>query len=166
MATISHASKRFVVAYILLVGLPLLGLVGVLKVGHSVSAPVSIDGAWKLDVDNPVSGPCGKALASLPTSAFNISQSGKNLVLNLNSRPAGSATIDGNRFNGVLELSDVPVDDQACPNHSTLHLLASVDAKTEPRVMTGTISVNGCARCATMNYQAVRQDSAAKRGTR
>jgi hypothetical protein len=173
MARISAASRRFAIAYILLVGLPLLGLVGVLKAGRRVSAPISVDGGWKLDatVSKPLSGSCSKPLVSLQDSTLTISQSGKNLVLSLNrgSKSMGSGVIDGTAFSGTIPLSNTgtaAADDAGCGSNPWLTLTASVDPKAQPRSMLGTIAVNGCSSCATMTYRAVRQSPVAKGETR
>ncbi|HEY3971924.1 MAG TPA: cation:proton antiporter [Candidatus Sulfotelmatobacter sp.] len=45
----SHKSRNFVVAYALLVGLPLLGLGAVLRTGRTTQAPTAIGGVFKLE---------------------------------------------------------------------------------------------------------------------
>jgi len=149
MRLISATSKKFIVAYILLVGLPLLGLAGVLKAGRHLSAPVSVDGAWKLD-NQLASGQCSQTLAGLQDSGLNISQSGQNLVLTSGPRSTGSGSIDGTDFSGSISLNE----DQAC---GTANLTASIDNKTEPRSMSGTIYFAGCPNCTPLTYRAVRQ---------
>ena len=47
----SPTNRNFVMAYIVLVGLPLLGLVGVLRNGRALSAPVSVEGRWTFQAD-------------------------------------------------------------------------------------------------------------------
>ena len=61
-----QSNRNFIIAYILLVGLPVLGLVGVLKTGRGVAAPISLDGTWTLQADSSrlASLPCGKSLAT------------------------------------------------------------------------------------------------------
>ena len=46
-----NTSRNFVVAYIVLVGLPLAGLAGVLRSGRNLAAPMSVDGSWKVEAD-------------------------------------------------------------------------------------------------------------------
>jgi hypothetical protein len=46
----AHNNSRFATAYVFLVIFPLLGLVGVLKRGHDLAAPVSVEGLWKLQI--------------------------------------------------------------------------------------------------------------------
>lgn len=47
----SPANRKFVVAYILLVGLPVLGLIGVLRVGRKLAAPVAVRSTVKLEAN-------------------------------------------------------------------------------------------------------------------
>src|SRR2546430_13404224 len=84
----SKANRDFIIAYVVLVGLPILGLVGVLKTGRTLGAPFSVDGTWKLQADavRLQALPCGKSLAS-PDIAMSVSQSGANFTLDLVSGP-------------------------------------------------------------------------------
>lgn len=163
MGRISSTNRNFLIAYILLVGLPLLGLVGVLRAGRRVSAPISVDGAWKLESASAISlsQPCAKSIASLQDSTMAISQSGRSLVLTLNSgaNATGQGVIEGTAISGTIPLNDGPAEDSACGKNSVLTLTGNIDPKAEPRSLTGIIVVDGCSSCATMNYRAVRQSS-------
>src|SRR5712691_9738620 len=92
----SHTNRNFVIAYILLVGLPLLALAGVLKSGRSLNAPFSVDGAWKLDAEaaHASTAPCGGFLSSVSNSQISISQSGTSLVIGLGGKTTTS-TLSG-----------------------------------------------------------------------
>ena len=48
----THANRNFVVAYILLVGLPILGLLGILHVGHALNAPHTLTSASRTEADS------------------------------------------------------------------------------------------------------------------
>jgi hypothetical protein len=164
----SRTGRNFVVAYILLVGLPLLGLAAVLRVGRSISPPISIDGNWRIEADASrlSTQPCGKTLSSFANGSLGISQSGKTLVLTFDnaSRTSAMGSLDGN----VIKVSSVPLRDSAgdpaCGGNQSPTLTATVDAKTEPKSLTGTLSVSGCASCAPVTFRAVRQPKAAAVG--
>jgi|CZKD01.1.fsa_nt_gi hypothetical protein len=155
----SHTSRNFVVAYVLLVGLPLLGLAGVLRTGRTLVAPISVDGVWKIEADASrlSGGPCSKTLASLSNTSVGISQSGKNLVLTFNnpSKTAASGTLDEKN----LKASIVPVRDSLsdCGADQSLALTATVDPKSEPRSLTGVLMVSGCSSCTPVEFHATRQ---------
>src|SRR5271169_3891252 len=148
MGRISPANKNFIVAYILLVGLPLLGLAGVMRSGRGLSAPISVDGVWKFAMDsaNLPAGKCSKSLVSLQDSLVTVSQSGKGLTLSFNSasRAAGSGVIEGTTLNAAFSLHEVSANEPGCGADSVLTLAATIDPKAEPRSMVGTISVSGC----------------------
>jgi hypothetical protein len=166
MGRISSANRNFIVAYILLVGLPLLGLASVLRTGRALSAPISVDGVWKFGMDGAdlPAGRCSRSLASLQDSLVTISQSGKGLTLSLDngSRAAGSGVIEGTALNAAFPLSAVSANEPGCGAASVFTLAATIDPKSEPRSMLGTISVDGCASCPSVKYRAARQARSAR----
>ena len=161
----SHNNRNFAIAYILLVALPVLGLVGVLKRGRSLSAPISVDGAWKLQADSSrlAVTPCGKFLASITNTAIIISQSGRNFTLSVanSSIPTGAGVIEGNTIKIAFSLTDA---EMGCKNGHALSLTATVDTKADPRSLVGMLSVNGCSSCTPVEIYGLRQASAGKKG--
>ena len=155
----SRTGRNFVVAYILLVGLPLLGLAGVLKVGRGISAPTSIDGTWKLDADTSVlaAQPCGKTISSLLSSSLVISQSGKTLVLTSNSASKTTAmgTLQGKDI--AASFATAASSTPGCGTDSRISLAAVVDPKSDPRTLSGTLLASDCASCGSVPFHAVRQ---------
>jgi hypothetical protein len=160
----SHSSRNFVVAYILLVGLPLLGLAGVLRSGRSLTAPLSVDGVWKIETDAArlAVQPCAKSLSTF--SSVVISQSGKRLVLTFNdpAKTVASGALDGRGLKAAI----VPMQDSSlhagCDQGLTL--AATIDPKSEPRALTGVLSVTGCPSCAPIEFHALRQPRGANGG--
>src|SRR5215472_8504578 len=85
----SVSTRDMVFAYVCLVGLPLLGLLGILRAGRHLTPPISMAGTWTLDADFsavPV-GHCTQVLANVLHGAVDISQSGDRLLLTLNDAP-------------------------------------------------------------------------------
>jgi hypothetical protein len=151
----SRTSRNFVVAYIFLVGLPLLGLVGVLRSGRHLVAPISVDGSWRFDADAKSDGEiaCG-SVSTLLNSPLVISQSGRKLEVSFK----GTAVAPGLLEDKNLKWS-MPVGSEsngACGSGSVT-VAAVVDPKSEPRSMTGQLSFAGCASCAPLHFRAVRQ---------
>lgn len=140
----SNANRNFIVAYILLVALPLACLGAVFKAGRKLTAPVSIDGTWNLEADlSQISSlACGKALNTLG-STFVISQSGKNFILTpQGAKVEAAGSIDGTELKArVLRSADATKED-ACAAPEIL-LQASIDPKAHPKTLTGTISADG-----------------------
>jgi len=157
MVRISPTNRNFIVAYILLVGVPLLGLAGVLKAGHALTAPISIDGSWTL-ATSPATG-FGQTLQN---SVLTISQSGNGLVVSINGglNTTGAGTLAGATVDAALPLPATAA--YQCGNDATLALNAAIDSKAEPKTMLGTISVKGCASNADLSYRAVRQSHSKK----
>lgn len=150
----SSTNRRFIVAYILLVGAPLAALVGVLKVGRNLSAPVSIDGVWKVQVDttNSAPDPCGQAASSLLDSPIVVSQSGRSLEITFKgaSNAAVPGELDGTAIKTSLRTSE-------CTNDQFVNLVAFVDPKSVPRTLTGSLAVANCASCSPLQFHAVRE---------
>jgi Kef-type K+ transport system membrane component KefB len=86
----SRAGRNFVVAYILLVGLPLLALVGVLRRGRAVTAPVATNAAWKA-----------------PGDSVKQSASSQSSTSETNSQPEGRGMPMPNLFTLVLQIAVV-----------------------------------------------------------
>ncbi len=164
----SHTNRNFILAYTFLVALPVLGLVGIVKSGRSLTAPISVDGLWLLQAD-PVrlaALPCGKTLAETPDTALAISQSGRNftftLLNNLNS--TGSGELDGTTLRASLPPSATSYDDAECRAGRELSLVAKVDPKANPRSLVGALSVNHCPACVAVEFRAVHQSPPEKKG--
>ena len=163
----SHNNRNFILAYILLVGLPIVGLIGVLKSGRKLTAPVSVDGLWHLQVDSGrlAALPCGKALADSPDTELAISQSGKNFTLTLSNGPKSTASgaLDGTALQASIAPSADWSAQSGCGNGRELSLIATVDTKADPRTLTGLLSINNCPSCDAVEIRAVRQTPPARK---
>jgi len=151
----SSTNRRFVVAYILLVGLPLAGLAGVLKTGRHLTAPISIDGKWKVEAaaSHPTN-PCDQAIASLLSYNLIVSQSGRSLELTLGAGSKSSGQLDGTKLSASFATA-------ACPDDQPVTLMASIDGKSDPKTLTATLT---CASCSPLEFHAVRQPKAQSGG--
>jgi len=140
----------------------LLGLVGVLRSGRSLTAPFSVDGAWKVEsVANrlPASA-CNNFFSSVSNAPLSISQSGKTLVVTLSGTKTAAGTLDGETIKAQFPGADRDREDKsgtAACGDSALTLTATLDPLAEPRTLTGTLSVEGCSSCAPLEFRAVRQ---------
>jgi len=151
-------NRKFAIAYVFLVLLPVAGLAGILRYGRNLTAPISVDGTWTLRADPAQLSalPCGKSLAA--SQAFTISQSGKIFTLTLPGNSKGIlGQIEGSNLSAQLPSS---MSGSGCGGD--LMLIATVDHKTEPRSLAGTLSVNGCSSCTPVEFHAVRDTPTAK----
>ena len=166
MAYISPSNRKFLIAYLLLVGLPLLGLAGILKAGRTLSTSISVDGNWKFETDPAklAALPCMQSFTSLQDSVVNISQSGKELVLlrDQGGKTAGSGVIEDTTVTAMLPQPVASLGEGACQSNG-LRLLATVDPKAKPKSMVATVSLNGCASCTAIEFRAVRQVNPGKK---
>lgn len=159
----SYTNKRFVIAYCFLVILPILGLMEILKKGERMSAPSSVAGIWKLEANAVKLATllCGKSTPATQESLVTISQSGKNLVLALNSGRAasGPGVIEG----GIIKASLLPLPEGpnqlACVSGRLLTLNATLDAGVDLGSLTGELSLDACSSCMALDFHAARQVS-------
>ena len=163
----SGSSRNFVLAYVFLVILPLVGLAGILRAGRSVTAPVSIDGLWTMRVDSAQldSLPCGKMLAAAPEKTIAIAQSGRSFVLIFPSGPkvTASGTLDGTSLSAWLKWPAESADN-SCVAGSQLAVLAQLDRKTGGTLLNGTLTSADCPSCAPVEFRAERQTPATPKG--
>ncbi len=151
----SRTSRNFVVAYIFLVGLPLLGLAGVLRSGRHLSAPISVDGTWKIEADAKTlaSSSCA-SVSTLLNSPLVISQSGPNLEVSFKGKPEFTGMLEDKNLKSAMSLGS---DSNAACGSGAMTLAAVVDPRSEPRSMTGQLSFAACPSCAPLDFRAVRQ---------
>jgi hypothetical protein len=152
------------------VALPLLGLVGILRSGRSLTAPLSVDGAWKIEsgASHLSASPCGNFLSSVSSAPLSISQSGRSLVVTLSGAKFTTGTLDGKTIKAQFSGTDRRGEDKsgaAACGDGGLNLTATLDPQAEPRTLSGTLSVEGCSSCAPVEFRAVRQPRSAG-GTR
>jgi hypothetical protein len=163
----AHTNRNFILAYVLLVGLPLIGLLAVLRSGRSLTAPISVDGLWQIQADPArlAALPCGKSIAAAPDTALAISQSGRNFTLSLANGPKteASGVLEGHTLKASLAPSVAWSAEPGCGENRELSLVATVDSKAEPQSLAGYFSVNHCPACAPVEFHAIRQ--ASKKGS-
>ena len=164
---ISHTNRNFVLAYIFLVALPIAGLVAILKSGRSLSAPYSVDGAWKIESRDSSSSACSNVLSAVAKAPLSISQSGKSLVVTVSGARTAMGTLEGKIIQAQFAGDATRVSDKSgteCGD-GALTLSATLDPLTEPRTLSGTIALEGCNSCVPLEFRAARQPKAAG-GTR
>lgn len=136
---------KALVHYVFLVGLPVLGVLGVLHIGQNLKAPASVGGNWSLAWDAVPDGGCPALPASTNAASLFISQSGPHLVMELNS---GAKT----NLNGVLDELHIT---GTVAEVETAVFQATVDRQPEPHQMSGFFAPPGCATV--YAFTAVRQ---------
>jgi hypothetical protein len=160
----SHENRNFILAYIFLVGLPVLILVGVLKSGRTLSAPFSVDGTWKFQTQASQASvsPCSNFFAQVSNQPLTISQSGNVLVITLNNgAKTTTGALDGKSLKA--QFTGAPDSNSANCSDRALTLTATLDPQTDPRTLRGTLSAENCSSCS-LEFNAARQPRAAAGG--
>jgi len=159
-------SKRsLVLTYLGLVGIPLLALVGILRVGANLHPPISIAGPWNVDLDSSSlsNTPCVVQLTSSQPLAFDITQSGRDLTIALNNPQKTSllAGLEGLHLAGnhsevfVSNTNDAP----GCAESGEVNIAATIIREGDSRSMTGTLNFSRCPGCQSIAFHAVRQNT-------
>ncbi|MBZ5506091.1 MAG: hypothetical protein LAO78_11580 [Acidobacteriia bacterium] len=141
---------RFFLAYIFLVGLPLSGMVGILRYGRNVAAPTGLQGTWKLLVEDSRCGPSG-----IPLQDITIMQSGKNLVFYLNSMRIGEGAVERSDFMASILLfpSSLPAADRVWQRK--ISMKGRVKDKEDPKVIEGEFDLEGGRVCGLFVFRAL-----------
>ncbi len=154
-----------ITAYACLVGIPLLGLIGIVRAGRRLVAPLSVGGNWNIEADFALwaDKPCGDLLAGARQPALSISQSGDRLVIALNNRQATEliGTIRATFLRAGSE--DPPASGiDNCSAAQPIGVTATVKNQGEQRTLTGTLRLNTCEACPPVAFRAVRQPAQKK----
>jgi hypothetical protein len=162
---VSHSNRNFAVAYVFLVALPIVGLVGILKSGRNLKAPTSVDGAWSVQATatSGTSSSCMSALGLSADTRVTISQSGNNFGISFG-KAAGTGLIEGTSLQASLKPAGPFPAAPNCGGDGSVLLTATVDVKASPRVLAGALSVAGCPPCESVEFHAVKQASTQKKG--
>lgn len=147
---------KVIVAYIAFVGFPVLGLLGILRIGRDLTAPVSVAGLWKVTINVDQSASCMREIASLQENSISIVQSGHSLVLTIGKGKEISAagTIAGTEVTATLIVATTLTRER--PSDGTLVINARVDSHAQPRTLEGTISPAQGTSCTPVSFHATR----------
>jgi hypothetical protein len=165
---VKPTNRSFVLAYLLLVALPLLGLVGLLRIGRTLTAPVSVGGLWRIQLNarNVATLPCAASLA-VTDASFTISQSGRSFTLK-SASPSMSSTsgsIEGTTIKASIAIVPSMTWETGCDRGYVLTLTATVDSNVSARHLVGVLSVDGCPACVPVGFLAVREDPTQIKGS-
>ncbi len=147
--------------YAFLVGVPILGLLGILRLGEGLTPPVSVGGAWSVEVSSQTvvdDSACGNSLIHSDQPVLSISQSGPRLLLTFNN--AEKTTLAGEIHDVTITAGVGPESAPTAAKASdddvgAIHLEASLDRQTEPDRLLGALTLTECHT--TAPFTAVRQ---------
>ena len=149
---------KAVLLYLALVGLPVLGVAGVLRLGGRIEAPPDIGGVWRAEIAPAVQlvPPCVELTPD--ATAFDVVQSGVHAGVTLNdpARTRLDATLRGARLWGrAAQLPLLGTARAACPG-APLELAADFSTDGRDAQLVGHLWAGGCAACAPLSFRAER----------
>ena len=135
---------KTVANYLMLVGFPVLGVLGVLSLGQNLMSTMCIQGPWTMAVSKPsASSSCQEQFEQTEQGGFSISQSGPQFSVSFKGEPP--AVLYG-------QVQDADVNATAphfsfLKNENSSHptqLRATIDRQTKPARLWGVLSFNNC----------------------
>ena len=133
--------------YLVLVGLPVLGVLGVLQLGQGLTAPKALAGAWTFVPSSfsPEASACPVTTSVTQIDTLTVAQSGPKLTLKL-----GELRVDG-QVDGSTVRATSP--------------LFTLDADVgSPELMRGTLTFPTCPASPVLAFSALRQLRGQERG--
>jgi len=157
-------NARLIAAYVSLVGLPALALIGVLRTGGRLTAPPFIGGAWTVESDMKALAaiPCAGAVIHGQAPVLAISQSGGYLYAGLGD-PADTSlagSVEGREI--AIRISNTTaVAAGLCRADNPVMLTAKLERDKDTATLIGEITAAGCADCRPVTFRASRKTAAA-----
>jgi hypothetical protein len=150
-----------VLTYVVLVGLPMLGVLEALQLGRGLRAPTRVVGKWVLQPDASYTGGsnCVKLLSLLKDPVLSMSQSGTHLVLSFNDGLKTSLTGSIEQTSLAASVSSQPessVGEAGCDG-GRIYLKAIVEGEPEQQRLSGTLMMPGCHECSPVSFTGLRQ---------
>jgi hypothetical protein len=156
---------RHLLAYLLFVGLPLTGLLGVLRLGQGIRAPQAVHGSYAVTrLESP--DPCQAWLLG-GDSSLTMTQSGQQVTATLSPTAAVvlRGTVSGSTLTlaGVVPPGAVPAR-AGCPAGDTVRITGLARRAPNHGRLDGTLGFSHCGGCPPVEFTAVRQPHPRGRG--
>ena len=151
--------NRLLLGYLSLVGLPLLALVGTLRKGEGLKAPPFLAGEWRMQpVSSSQGSPCEWPFTD-PGATLTIVQSGTDVTVTVEGRQSFSTRMEDGRISGTALGSERGT----CKAGADLQLRAVPAESAGRRILTGQLSVVGCAACKPIEFSGSKVQQAERR---
>lgn len=150
-------SRRLFVEYLLMVGVPLILLLGVLHQGRTLKAPTEIQGSWKfaLNGSTPM-GSCDPGAWDVDGFAMSISQSGSYLSATMFS--SGQRELRGRSEGSDLWFESVELNGPSLSS-DLLRLTGTVKNENGRKLIRGTLLMPRRVDCAPVGFEARLQSA-------
>jgi len=143
----ARSGARSLVVYLALVGLPLAGLSGVLRVGAKLTAPWVVGGAYRLSEGNE------RCLGLSSDESLRVEQSGRYLRISAG-RASASAILEHERIHAVLTPVAGPCRGQRVVLEA--RVASATTDLSAPAHLTGVLEAQACVPCASASFHAQR----------
>jgi hypothetical protein len=156
-------TRRLLIEYSLLVGVPFILLLGVLHRGQALKAPADIQGNWQLAVNgsSAAGSSCETILRSLDGSPMTITQAGSYLTAGIVNHE--HAILQGRSEGRSLWLESVPSKDSVL-NGDMLRLTGTVVDEQGDRVIRGMLLMPRMVDCPPQAFEATSPSGDRGRG--
>lgn len=148
-------SRRLLIEYLLMVGLPLVLMLAVLHQGRTIEAPAEVQGSWKFTLSgSTATGSCDPVLQDVAGFAISISQSGSYLTATmLNSE---HRVLRGRSEGSDLWFESVPLNGR---NHSSelFRLTGTIRNAQGRKLIRGTVLMPRRVDCPPLAFEAQLQ---------
>jgi hypothetical protein len=143
--------------YLVLVGIPIVGVFGIVRLGRDLKPPISVGGVWNIEGSPRPAGvlPCNN-FGSDPL-ILTISQSGSHLALKFND--PNETKLSGEINDAVISARSQEGQTASRPA-SVLQLQARVDRQPGLHVLQGVLTSPNCPPGRQLSFRAVRQRKA------
>jgi hypothetical protein len=130
---------KLAIAYLFLIGIPIFCVIGILRLGENLTAPVAVKGVWLVDkqLEDSNTTSCGEYLNMLGWKEMTISQSGPDLVISFNdiSHTTLLGTIDALEISAQGKNPNTPIQ---------LEFHAEFDRQSDPNRLSMVIQTSRC----------------------
>ena len=152
---------RSILLYLLLVGLPGLGLFALMRLGRRLTPPISVAGTWSVETNSQAVdvSRCVNPFGRSDHPSLTITQSGTHLLVKFNDEEDNVLTgqIYGRHISAeVLSPSATTVVTASSRDTSKILFRAAVDRRTQPDRLSGTLNFVNHPLCADVAFTATR----------
>jgi hypothetical protein len=153
---------RSVLLYVFLVGVPVLAISGILRVGQRLRSPIFVEGTWNVERASNT-GPdssCGCSLINADRTVLTVSQSGSHLLVTLNDE--NRTTFAGKIRNATITATIARPESYTSPDaqgfsSASIQLNATVEREGESDRLLGAFMFYDCPTSTMTSFSAKRQ---------
>jgi len=150
-------SRRLFVEYLLMVGAPLILLLGVLHQGRTLKAPAEVQGSWKFALNGSApTGSCDPAVRDVAGFAMSISQSGSYLSARMFN--SGQRELRGRSEGSDLWFESVQLNGPS-PSSDLLRLTGTVRNEQGSKLIRGALLMPRRVDCPPVGFEARLQSA-------